>query len=307
MDPHDPCIALANKLNLINAGFSSLCPAPEFSQKDSARVSPALRLTPSLQSQPASGSRQPAQATSKSSAGHSRTSTVKAPLKMQPGSGRGQPPQALPKFGVGFFEVVEEGPQAARMLLDPKTKTKLEVQGKNFEFWLAETLAMAQALGCLAALEEARPGSQQDGVAMLLILPSVPLAWVHELYGLGSAHAAFQHVRAKFQGGHNRKINEVWMRELCKGKKRKGESLAEFASRQAVLARLLQGNGHRSILTEAGFADTVLDCLTEQDLPGLDKRMLRSDAFQKQSLEEGVEWFKTLDYANSFYEGKYFR
>eukprot|EP00884_Botryococcus_braunii_P012594 jgi/Botrbrau1/21335/Bobra.0184s0045.1 len=215
---------------------------------------------------------------------------------MQSGSGSGQAPQVLPKFGAGLIEVGEEGPQAARMLLDPKTKTKLEVQGKNFEYWLAETLAMAQALGCLAALEEAKPGSQQDGVAMLLILPSVPLTWVHELYGLGSAHAAFQHVRAKFQGGSNQKINEIWHDALRNGKKRKNESLTEFVSRQAVLARLLEGNGYRCITIGRGFASTVFSCLTEEDLGGRSTAMfLQSEAYQQDSLEEAIEWFQKVE------------
>jgi hypothetical protein len=128
------------------------------------------------------------------------------------------------------------------MLVDLNTKTKLKDNGINFEVWLAETETMARLVGCREALDNPDPGSNKDAAAMLLIIKSVPDDWIPGLYEMGSAHAAFQHIKAKFQGGSNTLINGVWLKMLEWDPIRTSESCEQFALRKLVLFRLLVGN-----------------------------------------------------------------
>lgn len=171
--------------------------------------------------------------------------------------------------GDDYFGDSAESPGSARVSAQGGSKTKvnptnvinpvkLMASGRNITTWEMGLRASALSKRCLQALDQEMPDSEEDGVAKMLILTSIPQEWDVEADIAGSACAALKRIRAILVGGTNLRANQEWIKEMQAGML-PDETIPAYFRRMLSLMRCLERNGHP--LLEENVAVAIINGL----------------------------------------------
>lgn len=123
-----------------------------------------------------------------------------------------------------------------------KVHHDLDPTGTNFCTYKKALWSAADSKRCVSALESPMPGTPQDRAALVLISTSVPKKWHVDISMTESAYEAFLMLERKFVGGHNLRINSVWLAEMRAGMNEE-ETIEDYYKRMMTLRHCLIHNG----------------------------------------------------------------
>lgn len=80
--------------------------------------------------------------------------------------------------------------------------------------WLNDLIHCAIPKGCIETLQKLLPRTKANSAAIHLLISSTPKEFPWYLVSGGSAYTDPHWIISKFEGGHDRAINNVWFRRL---------------------------------------------------------------------------------------------
>lgn len=96
-----------------------------------------------------------------------------------------------------------------------KVSQPLTKDGYNLRPWLYDFVNCAIAKECIEALQKPMPRTRANSAAIHLLISSTPSEFSWYLASCGTAYAALQWIISKYEGGHDRSINNEWFRRLA--------------------------------------------------------------------------------------------